>query len=79
MRVKSLGQEGPLEEKMTAHSSALSWKISWTEEAVHGVTKESDTTEHEMRCVFTKKKTTGKFLSLPWNGRFLFDNSSSIL
>ena len=27
-----LGQEGPLEKKMTTHSSILAWKISWTEE-----------------------------------------------
>ena len=27
-----LGQEDPLEKKMTTHSSILAWKISWTEE-----------------------------------------------
>jgi len=27
-----LGQEGPLEEEMTAHSSILAWRIPWTEE-----------------------------------------------
>ena len=32
MRVKSLGQEGPLEEKKTTHSSSLAWEIPWTEE-----------------------------------------------
>ena len=31
-RVRSLGQEDPLEEEMTTHSSVLSWKIPWTEE-----------------------------------------------
>ena len=30
--VGSLGQEGPLEEEMTAHSSILAWRIPWTEE-----------------------------------------------
>ena len=30
--VRFLGQEDALEEKMTAHSSVLSWEISWTEE-----------------------------------------------
>ena len=25
-----LGQEDPLEKKMTTHSSILAWKISWT-------------------------------------------------
>ena len=30
--VQSLGQEEPLEEEMTIHSSILAWKIPWTEE-----------------------------------------------
>ena len=30
--VRSLGQEGPLEKGMAAHSSILAWKIPWTEE-----------------------------------------------
>ena len=30
--VQSLGQEDPLEEGMTIHSSILDWKILWTEE-----------------------------------------------
>ena len=32
MWVLSLGQEDPLEEEMTTHSSILAWEISWTEE-----------------------------------------------
>ena len=32
MWVQSLGQEDPLEEEMATHSSALAWRISWTEE-----------------------------------------------
>ena len=31
-QVGSLGQEDPLEEEMTTHSSILAWRISWTEE-----------------------------------------------
>ena len=31
-RVRSLGQEDPLEKEMAAHSSTLAWKIPWTEE-----------------------------------------------
>ena len=31
-RVRSLGQEDPLEKKITTHSSTLAWKIPWTEE-----------------------------------------------
>ena len=30
--VRSLGQEDPLEEGMTIHSSILAWRIPWTEE-----------------------------------------------
>ena len=32
MRVKSLGQEDPLEKGMATHSSILSWRIPWTAE-----------------------------------------------
>ena len=31
-RVRSLGQEDPLEKEMAIHSSILAWKIPWTEE-----------------------------------------------
>ena len=31
-RVRSLGQESPLEQEMAAHSSVLAWRIPWTEE-----------------------------------------------
>ena len=30
--VRSLGQEDPLEEGMTTHTSILAWRIPWTEE-----------------------------------------------
>ena len=30
--VPSMGQEDPLEEGMTTHSSTLTWRIPWTEE-----------------------------------------------
>ena len=32
-RVPSLGREDPLEKEMAIHSSAIAWKIPWTEEA----------------------------------------------
>ena len=32
MRVRSLGQEDPLEEEMATHSSVLAWRIPWMEE-----------------------------------------------
>ena len=46
MRVRSLGQEDPLEEGMATHCSILAWRIPWTE--VPGVysawgRRESDT------------------------------------
>ena len=48
LQVQSLGQEDPLEQKMTIHSSVLAWEIPCTEEAGGlqsiGVAKESDTT-----------------------------------
>ena len=31
-RVRSLGQEDPLEKAMATHSSILAWRIPWTEE-----------------------------------------------
>ena len=31
MQVRSPGQEDPLEEEMTTHSSILPWRIPWTE------------------------------------------------
>ena len=31
-RIRSLGQEDPLEKEMATHSSTLAWKIPWTEE-----------------------------------------------
>ena len=33
MRVRSLGQEDPLEEGTATHSSILVWRIPWTEES----------------------------------------------
>ena len=33
-QAQSLGQDHPLEEEMSAHSSILAWKIPWIEE--HG-------------------------------------------
>ena len=32
-RVRSLGQEDPLEKEMATHSSTLAWKIPWIEES----------------------------------------------
>ena len=32
-RVRSLGQEDPLEKEMATHTSNLAWRIPWTEES----------------------------------------------
>ena len=32
-RVRSLGQEDPLEKEVITHSSILAWEIPWTEES----------------------------------------------
>ena len=47
-RVRSLGQEDPLEKEMATYSSILAWKIPWTEEPGRHSPwgcKESETTE----------------------------------
>ena len=47
-RVRSLGQEDPLEKEMAIHSSTIAWKIPSTEEPGRyspWVRKELDTTE----------------------------------
>ena len=31
-RVRSLGQEDPLEKEMATHSSILAWRVPWAEE-----------------------------------------------
>ena len=47
MRVRSLGQEEPLEKEMATHSSILAERIPWTRGAwrapVHDVAKSPDT------------------------------------
>ena len=46
--VLSQGWEDLLEKEMATHSSILAWRFLWMEEpgrTVHGVTKESNTTE----------------------------------
>ena len=45
-RVRSLGQEDPLEKEMVTHSSILAWRIPWMEEpGSPRCRKELDTTE----------------------------------
>ena len=46
-RVRSLGQEDPLEEAVATHSSILAWRTPWTEEpgTLQSTGSRSDTTE----------------------------------
>ena len=46
-RVRSLGQEDPLEEGMVTHSSTLAWGIPWTEDpgGLQSMGSQRDTTE----------------------------------
>ena len=37
--VQSLSQGDPLEKGMDTHSSILAWRIPWTEDTVHGISK----------------------------------------
>ena len=46
MGAQSPGQEDPLEEEMTTHSSFLDWRILWTEEPGRLQSMESQTAEH---------------------------------
>ena len=48
-RVQSLGQEDPLEEETTTHSSILAWEIPWTEEpgGLQSMGSQSQTRGHE--------------------------------
>ena len=38
-RQETLGQKDPLEKGVATHSSIFAWRIPWTDEPVHGVTK----------------------------------------
>ena len=52
-RVRSLGQEDPLEEEMATCSGILDWKILWMEELAGYYLwgcKESHTAEHTRLC-----------------------------
>ena len=46
-KVRSLGQEDPLEKEMAIHSSTLAWRIPWTEEAGGLQSTESQRVGHD--------------------------------
>ena len=47
IRVRSLGQEDPLDEDMATHSSILAWIIPWTEEHGRLQSTEFQRVEHD--------------------------------
>ena len=60
-----LGQEDPLEEEMSTHSSILAWRIPWTEDpwwaTVHGVSKSwTWLSMHVQLCKTTELHEAGK-------------------
>ena len=48
IRVRSLGQEDPLEKEMAAHSSILAWRTPWTEEPGGPQSMGSQTVGHNL-------------------------------
>ena len=54
MQVRSLGQEDPLEEEMTTHSSILEWEIPWTEESGGLQSMELQRVGHNWVCMHTQ-------------------------
>ena len=55
-RIRSLGQEDPLEKGMATHSSILAWRIPWTEEPgglQSTELQESDTTDRLTLSIFS--------------------------
>ena len=64
-QVQSLGWEDPSEKKMTAHSSILAWRITWTEDPA-GYSpwgrKELDTTEQLKLLLFIPTENWLKYI-----------------
>ena len=65
MWVLSLGQEDPLEESMVTHSSILTWRISWIEEAGSLHFMESQRVRHDQSnfCMHIPINTTNTFMN----------------
>ena len=55
MRVRSLGQEDPLEEEIATHSSILAWETPWTEEP-GGLRPRGHKESHTTKCVFKENR-----------------------
>ena len=48
MQVRSVGQEDPLEEEMSTHSSIIAWKVFWKEESGGIQTMESQRVRQDL-------------------------------
>ena len=60
MRVRSLGQEDPLQEEMATHFSILAWRMAWTVEPFQRVTTEKLSVHMYEAGSHNFKKTEGK-------------------
>ena len=82
MRVRSLGQEDPLEEGMATHSSTLAWRIPWKRSLVGYIPrgrKESDMTESiKHACRQSEIKHNGN-IKLPGSSLFSTPKASFII
>ena len=63
LKLQSLGQEGPLEKEMAAHSSILAWKIPWREEpgSLQSLGSQSRTRLSEEAHTFTHTHINGHY------------------
>ena len=61
-RVRSLGQEDPLEKEMATHTSTLAWKIPWMEEPDRLQSMGSQRVRHDWATSLTHSEVLRKFL-----------------
>ena len=55
--VQSLGREDPLDKEMATHSSTLTWKIPWTEEAGRLQTMGSQRVRYDLATKHQQKES----------------------
>ena len=72
IRVWSLGQEDPLEEEMTTHSSNLAWEIPWTEEPGGLQSKWLQKTQTWLSDMTTKNSTCTRVLAFQQEALYLW-------
>ena len=64
-----LGQEDPLEKEMAIHSSAIAWKIPWTEEPdrLQSMGSQSQTRLSDFTCLLQGRGTRDQIANIHWN------------